>query len=78
MLVSLYVLPNLSLNKMDENIKEKILRRYVISREKYELVKKSSRSYEILSHRREVGFRGFIKYICLILIADLNPLKGTL
>ena len=38
---------------------------------------KSSRSYVILSHR-EVGFRGFKKYICLMFIADLNPLKDTL
>ena len=37
---------------------------------------KSSSSYEILSHR-EVGFRGFIKYIFLMFIADLNPLKGS-
>ena len=37
---------------------------------------KSFSSYEILSHC-EVCFRGFIKYIRLIYIADLNPLKST-
>ena len=49
---------------------------------KFKLVKRRELSppvatYEILSNS-EVGFRGFIKCICLMFIADLNPLRSTL
>ena len=76
--IFIYLSLRLYLKKLFRGMAEQQLTRvFNMYQRKFKLVKRRElSSYEILAHH-EMGFRGFTMYICLMFLADLNPLKST-